>query len=123
MQTASSSNNSGANDVIEDVFEQEFIQRKIGISNFQRTLLALGSSIAAILDPRRQDMIACLGETTGVEALNNVLQKMKSSDEGQMILKDKPRINSSTVNLTELASLPQNTFGYHYSKFLTDNVS
>jgi ubiquinone biosynthesis protein COQ4 len=106
-----------------DQFTKEFLGNQIKVSDFQRILLTAGSSIAALLDPRRQDMIACLGETTGEEALEKVLHAMQQSSEGQQILKEKPRINTSTVNLNELKNLPVNTFGYHYYKFLDDNVS
>lgn len=68
-------------------------------------------------------MIACLGETTGEEALHKIFQVMQTSEEGQQILKQKPRINTKTVNLDELKSMPTDTFGHHYYKFLDDNVS
>jgi ubiquinone biosynthesis protein COQ4 len=106
-----------------DTFTKEFLGNQIKVTDFQRILLTAGSSIAALLDPRRHDMIACLGETTGKEALYKILQIMKSSDEGQEILREKPRINTKTVNLDELKNLPNDTFGHHYFKFLDDNVS
>lgn len=68
-------------------------------------------------------MIACLGETTGIDTLENLLKIMRSSDEGLLILKDLPRINSKTIDLEALAKLPPNTFGYAYKKFLNDNVN
>ncbi|CAO1316170.1 unnamed protein product [Diamesa tonsa] len=94
---------------------------QIKVSDFQKVLLSAGSSIAALLDPRRQDMIACLGETTGEKALEKILDQMKQTEEGRSILKEKPRINTKTVNLAELKQLPEDTFGYHYYKFLEDN--
>lgn len=106
-----------------DRFTKEFLGNKIKITEFQKMLLTAGSSIAALLDPRRHDMIACLGETTGEEALYKVLQVMNESIEGQEILREKPRINTKTVNFEELKNLPDDTFGFHYYKFLEDNVS
>lgn len=67
-------------------------------------------------------MIACLGETTGIDTLENLLKLMRSSDEGLLILKDLPRINTTTVDLEALGTLPSNTFGYAYKRFLDDNV-
>lgn len=67
-------------------------------------------------------MIACLGETTGLDTLQNVLEVMKNSPEGIQILTDKPRINSKTIDLDALGKLPNDTFGYAYKKFLDDNV-
>lgn len=105
-----------------DTFTKEFMERKIQISDLQRTILAIGSSISSIIDPRRHDMIAALGETTGVETLKKIHDGMYSSEEGRKILYDKPRINSKTVNLDELKTMPENTLGFQYFKFLDDNV-
>lgn len=68
-------------------------------------------------------MIACLGETTGEHALQQILHTMRASDEGQRILQQKPRINTRTVDLEKLRQLPANTFGRAYVQFLDDNVS
>lgn len=106
-----------------DAFTREFLGNRIKMTDFQKLLLTAGSSIAALLNPRRHDMIACLGETTGEEALQNVLAVMQQSEEGRQILAEKPRINTKTVNLNELKSMPVDSFGYHYHKFLEDNVS
>lgn len=106
-----------------DSFTKEFLGNQIKVTDFQRILLTAGSSIAALLDPRRQDMIACLGETTGEEALHKVIQVMRECEEGKEILKEKPRINTKTVNLDELKNMPEESMGFHYWKFLEDNVS
>lgn len=68
-------------------------------------------------------MIAALGETTGGNALEKQYKIMLDSSEGTAILKEKPRINTRTIDLDTLRSLPPNTFGYTYVKFLDDNVS
>lgn len=67
-------------------------------------------------------MIACLGETTGVPALENIRNQMRNSDEGRQILEDKPRINTRTVNMDALKKLPENTFGYQYVSFMDKYV-
>lgn len=68
-------------------------------------------------------MIAALGETTGVNALQKQLQLMIATEEGQLILSDKPRINTLNVDLHNLRKMSENTFGYAYVKFLDNNVS
>lgn len=68
-------------------------------------------------------MIACLGETTGRDALRQILATMNSTDEGRRILTKKPRINSREIDLEALDMLPTSTFGYHYKQFLVVNVS
>lgn len=70
---------------------------------------------------RRHDMIACLGEVSGQKALSNIYDKMRNCSEGNAVLKDRPRINSKTVDLKALKNLPANTFGRIYYKFLEDN--
>lgn len=68
-------------------------------------------------------MIACLGETTGIETLQNILKVMKDSPEAIQILADRPRISSNVIDLDALGKLPSDTFGYAYKQFLDDNVS
>uniref|UniRef100_A0A2Y9D1R3 Ubiquinone biosynthesis protein COQ4 homolog, mitochondrial n=1 Tax=Anopheles funestus TaxID=62324 RepID=A0A2Y9D1R3_ANOFN len=104
-----------------DEFTKEFHRNRIQVSDIQRLILSAGSSVAALIDPRRHDMIACLGETTGREALEKMLYYMRSTEEGQQILREKPRINTRTVNMDALKTLPENTFGYTYVKFMEDN--
>lgn len=50
------------------------------------------------------------------------LNEMQKSSEGQRILKEKPRINTSTVDLSVLKDLPEGTLGKTYSNFLEVNV-
>lgn len=71
----------------------------------------------------RHDMIACLGETTGAGVLENIRQQMLSSTEGRLVLAEKPRINTSTVDMATLKKLPENSFGFHYVQFLEKHVS
>lgn len=56
----------------------------IKLKTWQKTAVALGSAVGALLDPRRADLIAALGETTGKPAFQRVLQRMKSSPEGRL---------------------------------------
>lgn len=92
------------------------------LTNFQRTLLAAGSAFISITNPYRGDMIACLGETTGENALIYCQQRLQCTAEGQRILDQRPRINSSTIDLMALKNLPDGTIGKIYSSFLEVNV-
>lgn len=102
-------------------FAADYEACHIQTSAFQKLALSVGSSVISLLDPSRGDMIAILGETTGERALSYMLTKMQESLEGQEILKEKPRINSKTVDLSRLQSLPQGTVGKIYSDFLEKN--
>ncbi|XP_054896682.1 ubiquinone biosynthesis protein COQ4 homolog, mitochondrial isoform X3 [Poeciliopsis prolifica] len=67
-------------------------------------------------------MVAVLGETTGHLALINLRERMKNDPEGHMILTERPRIRLSTLDLEKMASLPDESFGREYLRFLEDNV-
>lgn len=63
-------------------------------------------------------MVAALGETTAGPALPRLLDRMLENPEGRQILKDRPRINSTTVDMNALSKLPENTFGRTYVTWL-----
>ncbi|XP_055527101.1 UDP-sugar transporter UST74c-like [Wyeomyia smithii] len=116
---ASPKNDSDSNNASPvDEFTQEFLKNQIKLTDTQKCILSAGSSLAALLNPRRHDMIACLGETTGTAALENIRSQMLSSTEGRQVLTEKPRINTHTVNMDALRALPENSFGFHYVQFL-----
>ncbi|CAG2164361.1 unnamed protein product, partial [Oppiella nova] len=94
----------------------------IPTTNAQKVMLSVGSAIAAITDPYRHDMVAVFGETTGYFALKEMYQNMIQDPEGRQILEDNPRINSKTVDIEWLATLPEGTFGREYYNFLRINV-
>ena len=64
------------------------------------------------------DMVAALGETTAGPSLPRLRDIMLESPEGRRILKERPRINSTTVDMAELAKLPEGTFGRAYVTWL-----
>jgi ubiquinone biosynthesis protein COQ4 len=43
---------------------------------------------------------------------------MLQSPEGRRVLKERPRVNSDTVDMEKLAQLPEGTFGRVYVKWL-----
>ncbi|KAF7314236.1 Ubiquinone biosynthesis protein COQ4, mitochondrial [Mycena kentingensis (nom. inval.)] len=90
----------------------------IPLSWFENGVLAVGSAVMALADPRRGDMVAALGETTAGPALPRLRDRMLESKEGRQILKDRPRINSTTVDLDKLAQLPDGTLGRAYTTWL-----
>ena len=68
-------------------------------------------------------MVAALGETTSMLppfALVSLRDKMLRDKTGRRILKDKPVINSSTVDIVALRRLPDGLFGREYARFLDD---
>ncbi|XP_066250822.1 ubiquinone biosynthesis protein COQ4 homolog, mitochondrial [Euwallacea similis] len=102
-------------------FEEDFERFHCSINPFQRSLLTVGSATLSLLNPYRGDLIACLGETTGENALKYMKFRMEQSREGRQILQEQPRINTSTVQMNYLKHLPEDTLGYTYHKFLEKN--
>lgn len=104
-----------------DLFLEEFKQNVIPTSSFQKILLSVGSAAISLFDPHRGDMIACLGEITGDNAIKHMRNKMLETAEGASILKEKPRINSKTVSFKDLEQMKENTLGRIYVDFMRDN--
>jgi ubiquinone biosynthesis protein COQ4 len=100
---------------------QKLYEHHIPLTNLQKVLLSVGSGVTAIIDPHRHDLVADFGETTGHLALKWMHKQMLANDEGRRVLKEKPRLRSDIVDYERLKSLPENTFGYQYSRFYTDN--
>ncbi|KAG1722041.1 Coq4-domain-containing protein [Suillus paluster] len=90
----------------------------IPLTPFESGLLAVGSAVMCLIDTRRGDMVAACGETTGGPILIKLRDIMLESPEGRRILKERPRINSQTLDLEKLRSLPENTFGRAYVGWL-----
>ncbi|KAH9990444.1 ubiquinone biosynthesis protein Coq4 [Russula vinacea] len=90
----------------------------ISLNSFENAFLAVGSAFMSLADPRRADMVAALGETTAGPVLPRLLDRMLESAEGRRILRERPRINTSTIDMTALARLPENTFGHTYVTWL-----
>ncbi|XP_020292198.1 UDP-sugar transporter UST74c-like, partial [Pseudomyrmex gracilis] len=104
-----------------EAFLEDYAKNHISLSLLQRAILTVGSATLSLTNPFRGDMIACLGETTGANALAHCHQQMKSTAEGQRILEQKPRVNTSTVDLSYLKDLAPGTVGRTYREFLDNN--
>jgi len=108
----------------------------IPLNAFEHAFLTVGTGLAALLDPRRGgeydelgdafngthvlqlDMVAAFGELTAGPVLPRLRDKMLASEEGRAILKERPRINTQTVDMDVLSNLPEGTFGRAYITWL-----
>ncbi|KAF3129313.1 Ubiquinone biosynthesis protein [Orbilia oligospora] len=85
----------------------------------ERLFLAAGSAIMSLIDPRRGDLIALLGETTAQPYfIYRLRDRMLKHPTGRRILRDRPRITSQSLSLPYLRSLPANTIGATYVSWL-----
>ncbi|KAI4157397.1 MAG: hypothetical protein L6R39_000679 [Caloplaca ligustica] len=91
----------------------------VPLSVTERSVLAVGSAITSLLNPRRGDLIATLGETTATPYfIYRLRDAMLSSPAGRRILRDRPRITSQTMSLQHLRTLPENSVGRAYASWL-----
>ncbi|CAK1599644.1 unnamed protein product [Parnassius mnemosyne] len=102
-------------------FLEEMKGNYIPTTKFQKTILSVGSAAIALINPHRGDMIACLGEVTGGNAIKYMREKMLETNEGAKILIEQPRINSRTVCFKTLSEMPEGTVGRVYANFMKDN--
>lgn len=85
----------------------------------ERVILGAGSAVLSFFDPRRADLIAACGEATATPYFICRLRDVMLSDEtGRRILKDRPRITSTSLDLDRLRRLPENTVGREYIGWL-----
>ncbi|KAL4759818.1 ubiquinone biosynthesis protein COQ4 [Aspergillus foveolatus] len=86
---------------------------------FEKGFLAVGSAVGALLNPRRADLIATLGEVTATPYfIYRLRDAMLQDPTGRQILRDRPRITSQTLPLPYLRSLPENSVGRTYATWL-----
>ncbi len=82
-------------------------------------MLTVGGGVMALLDPRRGDLIAAVGETTATPYFAERLRRaMLLSATGRQILRDRPRMTSTSLDLPRLRALPPGTLGATYAAWL-----
>ena len=89
------------------------------LSNLQRAFLVPYFGIKAIMDPSRGDYVAGFGDVLmSKSGLQELKMKMKQTTEGARILKEKPLITEESLDMERLRSLPEDTLGHNYAKFM-----
>ncbi|RKF55016.1 Ubiquinone biosynthesis protein coq4, mitochondrial [Golovinomyces cichoracearum] len=91
----------------------------IPLTGFEKIGLTVGSAVMSLFNPKRGDLIAALGEATATPYfIYRLRDVMLSSPTGRRILRDRPRISSSTIDMSYMRNLPVNTVGRAYAKWL-----
>ncbi|KAB5560169.1 ubiquinone biosynthesis protein coq4, mitochondrial [Coniochaeta sp. 2T2.1] len=91
----------------------------IPLTGIERAALTIGSGLISFFNPRRADTIAAFAEVTATPYfIYRLRDAMLSSPTGRQILRDRPRITSTSLNLEYLRSLPANTVGRTYVAWL-----
>ncbi|GAQ93168.1 hypothetical protein KFL_013370010 [Klebsormidium nitens] len=86
------------------------------LTPLQTAAVAVGSAFGALRHPDRADLVAALGETTGLLAFRRMRERMQRDPEGRSILADRPRITAASV--AHAWDLPPGTFGAAYAQFM-----
>lgn len=113
----------------------------VPLTKIERGALAIGAAVGSLINPRRAgpslylfsflvsittnthamatDLIAALGEATATPYfIYRLRDAMLSNPTGRRILRDRPRITSDTLSMSYLRTLPQNSVGRTYAKWL-----
>ncbi|EFN51290.1 hypothetical protein CHLNCDRAFT_141230 [Chlorella variabilis] len=88
----------------------------VPLSGLEKGAVALLSLWGAFRDPRRGDLVAASGETTGLPAIYAMRERMRRSETGRRILQDRPLITDEVV--APCWDMPQHTFGGAYARFM-----
>ncbi|KFA69807.1 hypothetical protein S40285_02419 [Stachybotrys chlorohalonatus IBT 40285] len=91
----------------------------IPLTRIERAALAVGSGVSSLINPYRHDLIAALGEATATPYfIYRLRDAMLAHPTGRRILRLRPRLNSDTIDLPRLRTLPDNTVGRAYVGWL-----
>lgn len=86
----------------------------------QKIVLGCASGLLSILDPRRVEQVARLGEVTGGIALCRMRDRMRGNEVGRLILKERPLLKRD-ICMEHVLALPEGTFGREYGEFMRYN--
>ncbi|KAJ5766502.1 uncharacterized protein N7511_004118 [Penicillium nucicola] len=91
----------------------------VPLTRIERGALAVGSALGSLINPRRADLIAALGEATATPYfIYRLRDAMLSNPTGRRILRDRPRITSESLKMSHLRTLPKNSVGRTYATWL-----
>lgn len=91
----------------------------IPLYGVEKAMMFVGSAIGSYFHPERNENIVALGESTAIRPILRNLQKQMLSDPvGRQILRERPRMTSTSLDLDYLRSLPANSIGNTYINWL-----
>ncbi|KAI8303075.1 Ubiquinone biosynthesis protein [Colletotrichum sp. SAR11_59] len=91
----------------------------VPLNRVEKASLAIGAGIWSLLSPYRADLIAAVGEATATPYfIYRLRDAMLADPTGRRILRDRPRMTSTTLNLDRLRQLPDNSVGRAYVGWL-----
>ena len=90
-------------------------------SNLQRYKLILKNSVESVNDPENGEHISQLGDLTNLNNLAWIKNKIQQTEEGRLILLEKPRITEETVDFKNLKNYKKDSLGFLYYQYMSRN--
>lgn len=91
----------------------------VPLYTIEKVLMFMGSGLGAFFHPERNMNIVALGESTAFTPVLRRLQRQMLSDPvGRQILREQPRMTSTSLDLDHLRQLPDNSIGRTYVEWL-----
>jgi ubiquinone biosynthesis protein COQ4 len=72
-------------------------------------------------DSRRLDQVLALNVSVNMGTARRGVADLKDDAEGKALLRDRPRIDGTTVDLDAMEKLPDGTLGREYARFMKEN--
>jgi ubiquinone biosynthesis protein COQ4 len=90
-------------------------------SNSDRISMIMKAAVNSFTDPENGTHISELGDLSSMNTLRWIKTKMESDSIGKLILEEKPRVDETTINFSELQQYDKNSLGYHYYTYMSSN--
>ncbi|ODA78626.1 hypothetical protein RJ55_06008 [Drechmeria coniospora] len=91
----------------------------VPLTGVERAGLAIGASLMSLFNPYRHDLIAATGEATATPYfIYRLRDAMLADPTGRRILRQRPRITSTTLDLAALRAMPAGSLGRTYVGWL-----
>lgn len=94
----------------------EHAAHHVRLTTLERLTATVGSSVGALSDPGRPDLVAAVMELTEAGQLRSLLTSVRASDEGRRVLREKPRIDGAF--LQRARGCEPGTLGQAYAEFM-----
>lgn len=92
---------------------------QVPLYTVEKLMMFLGSGLGSYFHPENNTNIVALGESTAIKPVLRRLQKQMLSDKvGRQILRERPRMTSTSLDLDHLRGLSKNSLGYTYVSWL-----
>jgi len=98
-----------------------FIKTPYKFSVAQKLFAGGYYAFGAFLDPTRGDFVAGLGDVTGENAAQSIVRKMRLSESGLFLLKEKPLLNCSNLVPDDLKQMEEGSLGRLYLDYMEEN--